>query len=122
MGTQLPLHEKGHGSPHFLAHVHCVETAGWISGRTLDVYHTSTHGVALVQIWNAGLKCAACGSLKIQDAKKVAKNRHLGSIAQLCRAIPSQLRHVSTIGKKHVKQQYVLHMSTQYGELRPTSR
>jgi len=31
--------------------------------------------------------------------KKVAKNRHLGTIAQLCRAISSQLRHVSTIGK-----------------------
>ena len=35
------------------------------------------------------------GSLQIQDAK----NRHLGTIAQLCRAISSQLRHVSTIGK-----------------------
>jgi len=32
--------------------------------------------------------------------KKVAKNRHLGTIAQLCRAISSQLRHISTIGKK----------------------
>ena len=32
--------------------------------------------------------------------KKVAKNRHLGTIAQLCRAISSQLRHVSTFGKK----------------------
>ena len=32
--------------------------------------------------------------------KKVAKNRHLGTIAQLCRAISSQLRHVSTIGRK----------------------
>jgi len=32
--------------------------------------------------------------------KKVAKNRHLGTIAQLRRAISSQLRHVSTIGKK----------------------
>jgi len=31
--------------------------------------------------------------------KKVAKNRHLGTIAQLCRAISSQLIHVSTIGK-----------------------
>ena len=40
--------------------------------------------------------------------KKVAKNRHLGTIAQLCRAISSQLRHISTIGKKLVKQQYVL--------------
>jgi len=53
--------------------------------------------------------------------KKVAKNRHLGTIAQLCRAISSQLRHISTIRKKVVKQQYVLHMSPQYGELRPTS-
>ena len=35
--------------------------------------------------------------------KKVAKNRHLGTIAQLCRAISSQLRHVSTIGKKTLR-------------------
>ena len=35
----------------------------------------------------------------------------MGTIAQLCWAISSQLRHVSTIGKKLVKQQYVLHMS-----------
>ena len=53
--------------------------------------------------------------------KKVAKNRHLGTIAQLCGAISSQLRHVLTIGKKLVKQQYVLQMSPQYGELRPTN-
>ena len=44
-----------------------------LSGRRLDVYHTSTHGVALVRIWNACLKCAARGSLKIQDAKKLPK-------------------------------------------------
>ena len=31
--------------------------------------------------------------------KKVAKNRHLGTLAQLCRAISSQPRHVLTIGK-----------------------
>jgi len=49
------------------------------------------------------------------------KNRHLGTIAQLCRAISSQLRHVSTIGTKHIKQQYLLHMFPQYGELRPIS-
>ena len=54
----------------------------------------------------------------MQDPK-VAKNRHLGTIAQLCRAISSQLRHVSTIGKKLVKQQYLLYMSSQYGELGP---
>jgi len=44
-----------------------------LSGHRLDVYHTSTHGVALVRIYNAGLKCAARGSLQIQDAKKSPK-------------------------------------------------
>ena len=34
----------------------------------------------------------------MQDAKN-AKNRRLGIITQLCRAISSQIRHVSTIGK-----------------------
>ena len=38
------------------------------------------------------------------------KNRHLRTIAQLCQAISSQLRHVSTIWK-NVKQQCALHMS-----------
>jgi len=42
------------------------------------------------------VKRAACGSLKTQDAK----TRHLGTITQLCWAISSQLRHVSTIRKK----------------------
>jgi len=32
--------------------------------------------------------------------KKSPKIRCLGTIAQLCRAISLQLRHVSTIGKK----------------------
>jgi len=92
-----------------------------LRSRRLDVCHTSTHGVSLVRISDAGLKCAARGSLEMQDAKKVAKNRHLSTIAQLWRAMSSQLRHVSTIGKKLVTQQYVLQTSSQYGELRPTS-
>ena len=44
-----------------------------LSGRRLDVYHTLAHGVALVRIKNTGLKCAARGSLQIQDAKKSPK-------------------------------------------------
>jgi len=40
-----------------------------LSLRRLDVCHTSTHGVAL----DAGLKPAARGSLKTQDAKKSLK-------------------------------------------------
>jgi len=44
-----------------------------LSRRRVDVYHTSTHGVALVRISDADLKRAAHGSLKIQDAKKSRK-------------------------------------------------
>jgi len=69
-----------------------------LSSRRLDFYHTLTLGVALVRIYNAGLKRAARDSLKIQDAK----NRHLGTIELLCRAISLQLRHISTIGKKNL--------------------
>jgi len=46
------------------------------------------------------------------------KNRHVVTITQLCRDIYS---HVLTIGKKLVKPQYLPHMSSHYGELRPTS-
>jgi len=42
------------------------------------------------------------------------KIRHLGTIAQLCRAISSQQRHVSTIGKKLVKQQCPPHVNLTY--------
>jgi len=48
-----------------------------LSHRRLDVYHTSTHGVALVRIWDAGLKRAARSSLQIQNAK-IAKNSPSG--------------------------------------------
>ena len=44
-----------------------------LSRRRLDVCHTSTHGVTLVQISDAGLKRAARGSLKIQVAKTSPK-------------------------------------------------
>jgi len=34
---------------------------------------STIHDVALVRIWDAGLKCAARGSLEIQDAKNDPK-------------------------------------------------
>jgi len=40
-----------------------------LSHHRLDVYHTSAYGVAL----DAGVKLAACGSLKIQDTKNCQK-------------------------------------------------
>jgi len=43
------------------------------------------------------------------------------TIAQLCWAISSQLRHISTTWKKLVKQQYLIDMSSHYGELQPTN-
>jgi len=52
-----------------------------LSGRRVDVYHTSTHRVAIVRIHNADLKCAARGSLEKQDPKnrqKFAKNSPSG--------------------------------------------
>jgi len=39
-------------------------------------------------------------TLEMQDAKKSPKIGRLDTTAQLCRAISSQLRHISTIGKK----------------------
>jgi len=58
-----------------------------------------------MQVWNV-LRAACCKC----RTQKVAKNRHLGTVAQICQAISSQLRHVSTIGKKLVKQQCLPHM------------
>jgi len=70
--------------------------------------------------WHHMLFCTrlACWKYRMQ---KLTKIRHLRTTTQLCQAISSQLRHVSTIGKKLLKQQYLPHMSSQYGELRPTS-
>jgi len=61
----------------------------------LDVCHTWCGPCGpIVRIWNADLKCTARVP-EIQDAR----NRHLGTIAQLYRAVSSQLRHIWTIGK-----------------------
>ena len=69
-----------------------------------------------MQVWNV-LHAARWKYM----TQKWPKIRHVGTIAQLCRAVSSQLRHVSTIGKKLVKRRYLFQMSSQYGELRPTN-
>ena len=53
--------------------------------------------------------------------KKVAKNRHLSTIAQLCRAISSQLRHVSTIRKNLLSSNISSTCPHNMVNLRPTS-
>jgi len=78
-----------------------------LSGRRLDVYHTSTHDVVLVRIYNAGLKCAARGSLEIQDAKITQKKspsvHHRATLSDCIFATKSCIDK----RKKLVKQQYV---------------
>jgi len=55
---------------------------------------------------SANLECRSetcCAQLTVNAGpKKSPKIGHLGTIAQLCQAISSQLRHVSTIGKKYL--------------------
>ena len=53
--------------------------------------------------------------------KKSPKRCHLGTIAQLRWAISSQLRHISSIRKRLVKQQCPPRTSSQYDKLRRTS-
>jgi len=88
-----------------------------LSGCTLEVYYTLTHGVALVRIYYAGLKCAVRGSLKMQDAKNWPSGHHCTTLSGYIFATKARIDN----WKKTVKQQYLLHMSAQYGELRPTS-
>jgi len=72
---------------------------------------------------SANLECMSemcCSRLAENTGRKNdAKTRHLSTIAQLCRAISWQLRHVSTIGKKLLSS-YISSTCPQYGELRPT--
>jgi len=70
----------------------------YLSGRRLDVHTT-------ILLHSANLECRSemcCTQLagNTGPKKKSPKNHHLGTIAQHCRAISSQLRHLSTIGKK----------------------
>jgi len=72
-----------------------------LSGRRLDVC-----GLPHFHTWcglSANLGCMSetcCTWLAGNAGCKISpKSRHLRTIEQLCRAISSQLRHVSTIGK-----------------------
>ena len=89
-----------------------------LSGRRLDVYHTSTHDCDL----SANLECMSEMWYTRLAGNTERKNRRLrtNTIAKLCRAISSQLRRVSTIGK-NCQTAVLLHMPLQYGELRPTN-
>ena len=63
----------------------------------MHVYHSSTCGLSV----NLECRSETCCTRLAENTgcKKSPKIRHLCTIAELCRAISSQLRHVSTIGK-----------------------
>jgi len=91
------------------------------SRRRLDVCHTSTHGVALVRISDAGLKHAARASLEMQDPKRSPKIAIWAPSHNLLGYIFAPEARIDNRKKKLAKQQYVLQVSPQYGDLRPTS-
>jgi len=66
------------------------------------------------------MKCAARGSLEIQDAKMTQKSPSAHHRATLSSYIFVTKAYTDN-RKKHVNQQYLLQMSPQYGELRLTN-
>ena len=85
----------------------------YLQNRLTDLHqiHTEDVLVSAVADWMSTIWCGFSANLGCRSetcytwlsgntrCKKVAKNCRLGTIAQLCRAISSQLRHVATIGK-----------------------
>jgi len=67
-----------------------------------------------MQVWN--VLHGARGSLKIQDAKNRQKFAMCAPSHKFAGLYTSQLRHASIIAKK-----YILHVFSQYGEIRPIS-
>ena len=83
-----------------------------LSHRRLDVYHTSTHGVASVRIYDAGLKRAARGSLEMQ----VPKNCHRTTLSGYISTTKAYIDN-----RKKLLSSNISSTSSQYGELCPTS-
>jgi len=92
-----------------------------LSGHRVDVYLTCTHGVALVckfrmQVWNV-LRAARWKYRTQKWPKKSPSEHHRTTLSGWIFTTKACIDN----RKKLVKQQYFLHMSAQYGELRPTS-
>jgi len=90
-----------------------------LSGRTVDIYHTSTHGVRIrMQVWNM----LHAARYKYRTQKWCKKSPSWHHPTTLSGYIFATKACIDNQKKKLVKQQYLHHMSLQYGELRPTSR
>jgi len=73
-----------------------------------------------VALDNFALKCAVRGSLEMQDPK-IAKNSPSGHHCTTLSSYIFATKACIDNRKKPVKQQYLLHMNPQYGELQPTN-
>jgi len=69
-----------------------------------------------MQVWN--VLHAARWKYRTKKLRKKSPSVHHRTTLS---GVSSQLKHVSTIGKKTVKQQYLLHMSSQHGKRWPTN-
>jgi len=89
-----------------------------LSGRRLDVYHTSTRGVALVRIRKSEMCCMWLA--EIQDAKIMQK---IAIYALSHNFVGLYLRNsdVYRLSEKLVKQQYLIHISNMVNFDRPTN-
>ena len=91
-----------------------------LSHHRLDVCHTSTHGAALVQISDAGLKHAARGSLKIQDTRKLPKITIWApshNFVRLYLCSYQSTRHTVISSHGHVVTRSTRHRSTRHGHV-----
>ena len=99
LNRRCHLYSAGRPSRWALAHIFSsIFSSPTLSGRTLDVYHTSS-----IVIWcgpSANLESRSEMCWKRLAGNTGPKTRHIGTIAELCRAICSQLRNVWTIAKK----------------------
>jgi len=68
----------------------------------MSTNHTSTQwcGLSAKSECGSDMCCTPHAARWKYRTQKWRKNRHLRTIAQLCRAVPSQLRHISTVAKK----------------------
>jgi len=73
--------------------------SGYIFTTKAHIAHTSTW-CGLTANLECRSKCAAGGSLEMQDPKYRQKFAIWAPSRKICRVISSQLRHISSIGKK----------------------
>jgi len=88
-----------------------------LSGCQLDVYHTSTHDVALCEF-----------RMHVRNVLHTARWKYRTQKIAICAPSDMSLSGYIFVTEAHIdnrknliKQQYLLHMSLQYGELWPTN-